>query len=106
MAEKSWFERKLAKRDQNARDLVNRNLAVGEELLCARMGTFDDIAPFNKKPFFSSGVMGVTPVRIIRISDPYLNVRSIHHTMADLSSSRVAQERRLRTFFLQEREGN
>ena len=77
MAEKSWFERKLAKRDQKARDLVNRNLAVGEELLCARMGTFDDIAPFNKKPSFSSGVMGVTPLRIIRISDPYLNVRSI-----------------------------
>lgn len=77
MVKKSWFERALEKRDEKAVNLVNRNLSEGEDLILARMGTFDDIAPFNKKPSFTSGVMGVTPLRVIRVSDPFANVRSI-----------------------------
>lgn len=77
MVKKSWFERSLEKRDEKAVNLITRNLSEGEDLILARMGTFDDIVPFNKKPSFTSGVMGVTPLRVIRVSDPFSNVRSI-----------------------------
>lgn len=77
MQKKSWFERVLDNRDQKAHDLATQNLAPGEELLCVRMGTFDDIAPFNKKASYTSGAMVVTPVRVLRISNPFKNVRSI-----------------------------
>lgn len=77
MQKKSWFERVLDSRDQKAHALATQNLAPGEELLCVRMGTFDDIAPFNKKPSYTSGAMVVTPIRVLRISNPFKNVRSI-----------------------------
>ena len=77
MQKKSWFERVLDSRDQKAHNLAVQNLAPGEELLCVRMGTFNDIAPFNKKPSYTSGAMVVTPMRVLRISNPFKNVRSI-----------------------------